>query len=355
MAGYATTPHRQRWVRVLIVCLVAIVVVGIGSIILVRRAYENNLKPVSTSQTSQLVTIPLGSAPKEISQILKKANLIRSTWAFEWYIRNHNLREDLQAGTYNLHPNLSVQEIADEITQGKIATDLVTILPAQRIDQIHDTLINKYQFNPADVESALNPDNYLDHPALVDKPPGASLEGYLYPDSYEKTATTKASTVVRQSLDQMQKYLTPELRAGIVRQGLTVHQGVILASIVEQEAGRSEDRPIVAQVFLKRLRQSMALQSDATSGYGAILVDQEPSLTFDSLYNTYKHKGLPPGPISNVSVGSLQAVTTPAATDFLYFVADDEGEDKGKSFFSSTVEEHERLTKEHCKKLCNLP
>lgn len=342
-------PRQNRWSRVIIIFLVIAALLVGGTVFTIRKVYNDNLRPASASQKSQLITVPKGASAKEIAVILKNANIIRSSWAFEWYIRNNNLRNSLQAGTYSLRPNLSIPEIADVLTQGKIDTSLVTILPAQRLDQIRNTFINKYGFSAADVDAALSPDNYKDHPALVDKPQGASLEGYLYPDSYQKTATTKPATIIRQSLDEMQSHLTPDLRAGIVRQGLTVHQGVILASIVEQEVGNVADKPTVAQVFLKRYKEGMALGSDVTAFYGAIRDNQPPSVTYDSPFNTRLHAGLPPGPISNVSDSSLTAVANPAGTDYLFFVAGDDG----KTYFSHTVAEHEALTKEHCKKLCN--
>jgi UPF0755 protein len=341
---------RRRWPKIFAVFLTIILLVTVAATLVVRRTYLENLKPVSASQKIQLVTIPTGASAKEIAEQLQQAGVIRASWAFEWYVRNHDLRDKLQAGTYSLRPNQSVAEIAEVLTQGKIATDYVTILPAQRLDQIRKALINS-GFAEADVDRALNPELYADHPALVDKPKGDSLEGYLYPETFQKTADTKPETIIRASLDQMQKHLTPEVRAGIVRQGLTVHEGIKLASIVEQEVSNPADKPIVAQVFLLRLRKNMALGSDVTGLYGSILAGQNPpSLTYESPYNTHTKTGLPPTPISNVSDASLKAVANPANTDFLFFVAGDDG----KTYFSHTVEEHEALAREHCKKLCNL-
>lgn len=337
----------KRWPRLLIGLFIAVVLLVGGAAFWVRHAYLENLKPVSVSQRSHQITIPLGTSVKEIGAILRDAGLIRSSWAFEWYARNHNVRDKLQAGTYSLRPNQSVEEIIMIITHGKIKTDLVTILPGQRIDEIEQALINS-GFSPEDVKRALDPSIYANHPALVDKPTNANLEGYLYPESFQRTADTKAETVVRASLDQMQKYLTPELRAAIVKQGLTVYEGVILASIVEQEVSKADDKPIVAQVFLRRLREGKRLESDATTGYGAILADDIPSPTYESAYNTYIHNGLPPTPISNVSRTSLQAVALPAPTDWLYFVSGDDG----TTYFSHTLEEHEALTRQYCTKLC---
>ncbi len=338
---------KKRWTKILAIFIIVGLVFG-GSVLAVRKVYDANLRPVSTSPKSQLVTIPLGASTSEIATILKQAHLIRTSWAFEWYIRNQNLRDSLLAGTYSLRPSLSTPEIASVITHGKVATDLVTILPAQRLDQIKEAFINKYGFSPQDVDAAFNPANYADHPALVDKPAGASLEGFLYPESFQKTADTKPSTIVRQSLDEMQKHLPPDIRAAITGQGLSVYQGIVLASMVEREGSKQDDRAKIAQVFLKRLREDMVLGSDVTAIYGAIKDDKAPSVTYDSAYNTHLHKGLPPGPISNVSSSSLQAVAHPATTDYLYFVAGDDG----VVYFSHTFEEHQALIREHCKKLC---
>jgi len=334
---------------VLLVSAVVAVALAVGGVLFVRNLYHQNLKAVSASQKSHLFTIESGEAVQTTASNLEKAGLIRAAWAFEWYIRNEDLGDDLQAGTYSLRPNLSVPEIAEVLTQGKIATDLVTILPGQRLDQIRRALIDKYGFGQEAVDAALQPDQYSGHPALVDKPTGASLEGYLYPESFQKTAETSPAKIVAASLDEMQKHLTPELRAGIVRQGLTVHQGVILASIIEQEVSNPDDKKTVAQVFLRRLREERRLESDATAQYGAIQAGQKPSIQFSSPYNTYENKGLTPTPISNVSGSSLAAVANPSATNYLYFVAGDDG----KTYFSSTLVEHEALTKQHCKTLCS--
>jgi UPF0755 protein len=329
---------------------VTAVIVLVGAVALVQHAYSDGLKPVSANQKSISVTIPLDTSVRKIGQILHDSGLIRSQWAFERYVRNHNMTELIQAGTYDLRPSQDVREIATILTQGKVATGLVTILPAQRLDQIRSALIN-YGFTSTEVDDALNPALYKDHPALVDKPTGASLEGYLYPESFQKDTQTSAQDIIRQSLDQMQSHLTPAVRAGLVSQGLTVHQGVILASIVEKEVSKDTDRPIVAQVFLKRLRENIELGSDITAFYGSIIAGKTPSVTYDSAYNTHYHKGLPPGPVSNVSSESLEAVAKPAATDWLFFVSGDDG----VTYFSHTLEEHQALTKDHCKKLCEAP
>lgn len=339
--------QRKKWLTIIGIITVTAVVVLVTSVLFVRNMYYQALQPVSNSQNIGLVTIPIGSSPSQIATILKENGLIREAWAFEWYVRTAGLRDQLKAGTYALRPSQSLQEIVDILVQGDVATELVTILPGQRLDQIEAALINS-GMNPELVDQALNPALYADHPALVDKPTNASLEGYLYPESFLKTAETSPQDIIRASLDEMHKRLTPEVRASIAKQGLSIHEGIILASMIEKEVSKLPDKPVVAQVFLTRLARGMRLESDPTAFYGAVINGHEPSLLFDSPYNTYLYPGLPVGPISNVSEASLRAVGQPAPTDFLFFVAGDDG----TTHFSKTLEEHERLTREYCTILC---
>lgn len=348
MKHYALGERHKSWKQVGFVLLVLLVVAGAAGAFTLQQKYSQNLQAPSASQKNVVVTIPSGSTAQEIGKRLEELGLIKASWAFEWFVRTHDARDRLQAGTYNLRPNQGVAEIVTLLTQGKVATDLVTILPGQRLDQIRSALINNGGFTEAEVTVGLNPELYADHPALVDLPAGANLEGYLYPDSYQKTDNTKVSTIIRASLDEMAAQLTPQIREAFKAQGLTVHEGVILASVVEQEVNKAEDKPVVAQVFLLRKSRGMELGSDVTAFYGAIKAGQEPSVLYDSPYNTRLHPGMPPGAISNVSANSLKAVAEPATTDYLFFVAGDDG----KTYFSHTIQEHEALTAQHCRKLC---
>jgi len=336
--------------KIFLIIVGAVLLLLIASAVIVRQSYNENLKPVSSEKAGKVVTIPTGSTTAAIADALKAKGVIRSDWAFEWYVRNHELRDELKAGTYLISPSQSVPEIVDTLVDGKVATDLVVILPAQRLDQIRASFI-KNGFSEQEVDTALNPALYKGHPALRDKPEGASLEGYLYPESFQKTGETKVSDIVRLSLDEMNARLTSDIRSSISKQGLTIHQAVILASMVEQEVGdrNAADRPQVAQVFLKRYKQGMQLGSDVTAFYGAAIAGQPKSVNYDSPYNTRMHDGLPIGPIGNVSESSLKAVAFPAQTDWLYFVAGDDG----KTYFSKTLSEHESLVEQHCKKLCS--
>jgi len=345
---YSNRLPKRRLPRKLLLIAGAVIVLLVGSTLTVRHIYFENLRPVSSvGHKAQLVTIKPGATVETIAQQLHGAGLIRSSWAFKLYVSSKNVRELLEAGTYALDPSQSVADIVSQLTHGKVATNLVTIIPGQRLDQIRTTLIN-YGFSATDVNSALNAANYASDAALVDKPAGAGLEGYIYPDSYQKTSATLAQEIIHNALKEMDQQLTPDLRAAFAHQGLSTYQGLILASIVEEEVSNQADRAQVAQVFLKRLQSGMTLGSDVTAYYGSIQAGGKPSLSYDSPYNTLLHAGLPPTPISNVSVSSLQAVAHPAAGDYLYFVAGDDG----VTHFSHTLAEHEAATEQYCKKLC---
>jgi len=345
--SYTLGDKKRRWPRRIVAIFVVPVVGVLLGMVGVRQYYNANLKPVSNSSETQVITVEKGATVDEVAKVLQEKKLIRSSLVFQLYIRSKETTNPLIAGTYNLQPSLSTPEIVSILSKGKVATNLVTILPGQRLDQIRESLINN-GFKKDAVDKALDPTMYADNPALVDKPAEASLEGYLYPESFQRTAATKPEEIITASLKLMDEHLTPEIRSAFAAKGLSVYQGITLASIVEQEGFRQSDRDQIAQVFLTRLQKGMPLQSDPTAKYGAILAGQPPSLTYNSPYNTYNVTGLPPTPISNVSAGSLKAVAVPATTDWLYFVAGDDG----TVHFSRTIEEHEALTKQYCTKLC---
>jgi UPF0755 protein len=330
----------------LILAIATVLIVG------VRHMYIQNLQPVSSSDAVVAVEIPRGSTTKEIADLLEQKGLIRAAWAFQWHVNNAAIRDKLQAGTYDLRPSQSVEQIVAQLTRGAVATKLVTILPGARIDEVKQAFIDT-GFQKEDVERAFDPALYVDSPVLADKPAEiATLEGLLYPDSFQRDNATKPEEIVRQSLELMQKQLSPEVRAALARQGLTAYDGLILASIVEKEVPNGTDRPIVAQVFLKRLKIGMPLGTDASDKYGAALAGKptdNSAVNLDTPYNTRLYGGLPPTPISTVEKTAIKAVTNPANTDWLYFVSGDDD----VTYFSKTVEEHEALVQQHCKVKCS--
>ncbi|MEK7059746.1 MAG: endolytic transglycosylase MltG [Patescibacteria group bacterium] len=340
---YFGLPKRVWW---LLGGLLGLAIIGI---FISRSIYYRDLEPVSNNQKTQIFTVEKGSSTKEIAVGLEEDHLIRSAWAFQLYIHSKELGNQLQAGTYALSPSQSTPEIVKTLSGGKVATRLVTILPGRRIDQVRADLINA-GFAPADVDQALDPAQYKDLPALAYKPADVTtLEGLLWPDSFQKDSTTSASFIVRESLVEMGQHLTPDVQAAFAAEGLTTYQGLILASIITQEVDKPEDQTQAAQVFLTRLKNGMMLGSDVTTRYGAIAAGYAPSLAYDSIYNTHTHLGLPPTPISTVTANTLAAAAHPASTNWLYFVTGDDG----TTHFSSTLQDHEALTAKYCHKLCN--
>jgi UPF0755 protein len=186
---------------------------------------------------------------------------------------------------------------------------------------------------------------------LSDLPPGSSLEGYLFPDTYRLPADATASDLVNTMLFTFGSRVTQDMIQAMAAQGLSLHGAVTLASIVEREARIPEERPVIASVFLNRLSQGIKLDADPTVQYAlGFQVDEGQwwkrplyltDLEIDSAYNTYRYPGLPPGPIASPGLASIIAVAHPAQTDYLYFVVDCTAEVDGTHAFSVTYEEHQ--------------
>ncbi len=336
--------HGYSWVAVLAVTIV-LLVIGVG---VVRVVYTNNLKPVSSSTITQYYTVPSGTSVDQIAKGLQQDNLIRSASAFKNYVRTNELNDKLQAGTYKLSPSMNVQQIVQKMVSGDVARNLLTILPGKRIDEIKKTFAAS-GYSSADIATAFDPSTYVGDPALSYLPSGASLEGLLYPDSFQKSSDTPASYIVKESLDEMASKLTADIKNGFSNHGLSVYQGITLASIVYQESDDSTYESTIAQVFLSRMAQDTALQSNVTANYAADLAGVQRTTNIDSAYNTYLQPGLPPGPIGNMPQYALHAVAHPSNTDYLYFVAD---EQTHVVYFSTTQADHDAQAKQHCPNTC---
>ncbi|MDB5164906.1 MAG: Endolytic transglycosylase MltG [Candidatus Saccharibacteria bacterium] len=347
-ASPVTKKSRNRVPRKVWFLLVGLIVILIAGILVTRNIYYKGLEPVSDNQKTQIFTVKTGSPVNQIADDLQSQHLIRSAWALKLYVHSKELTNKLQAGTYAFSPSQGTKSIVTTLTKGKITTDLVTILPGRRIDQVRADLIND-GFTPADVDQSLNPTQYADLPVLSYKPASANtLEGLLWPDSFQKDATTSASVIVRESLTEMGQHLTPDIQAAFVAEGLTTYQGLILASVVLQEVNRPTDQAQAAQVFLTRLKTGMMLGSDAGARYGAIAAGKTPNLNYDSPYNSHIHTGLPPTPISTINATALAATAHPASTNYLYFVTGDDG----TTYFSTNLQDHQAFTDKYCHKLC---
>jgi len=341
------TLHARRGHSLLLVLAILVTIVAAGGVVGLRVWYNNQLSSVSSSTKTQYFTVQSGTGLNEIADNLKDVGLIRSPKAFETYVRGNELETSLQAGTYTLSPSMSVQQIVKKMVDGDVTKNLLTILPGQTVTDIEKTFA-KAGYSQTQIDTAFNPASYSGNPALTSLPSGASLEGMLYPDSFEQDANTSATAIVQESLNEMASHLTSDITDGFAAQGLSTYQGITLASIVTQESGNSTDQPTIAQVFLLRIKDGMMLQSNVTADYAADQAGVPRTVTIDSPYNTYLHTGLPPGPISTVTASALKAVAHPSNSSYLYFTADD----NGTVYFETTADQHQQDIDNYCHKLC---
>lgn len=341
--------HKSSTFKLILIIFSVVALFALAAGLGLNNWYNNNLEAVDTDSTEEVeFVIEPGLSARSIASNLKNADLIRNATVFTWYVDREGIRDELQAGTYKLSQNMTTPEIAHSLASGDVATDLVTIFPARRLDQIKSDLIEA-GFDPVEIANAFSV-NY-DHPLLRNKPHNASLEGYIFPETYKLDASKNLSELLIRTFDQFNQQITQDDLNKLKKRGLNLHEAVILASIVAKESGNIEDRPKIASVFYNRLEQDMPLGSDATFVYIADVkgVERDPEL--DDPYNTRIYKGLPPGPISNFNFSAFEAVVNPADTDFLYFVSGD----NGKNYFSTSLDEHEKNIELYCNENCRLP
>jgi peptidoglycan lytic transglycosylase G len=283
------------------------------------------------------VDIPHGASRRAVAHLLSNQGVIRSRWAFEALSRWRS-RSTLQAGEYFFdHPETSFQ-VFDTIANGRVYVRELVIPEGFSMFDIAD-LVQREDFTSRDNFLAAARNSAL----IQDLVPGTpSLEGFLFPATYEFPRHPTG--------EQMVLAMVAHFRAewlGLSAQqpnlsGLPLEKLVTLASLVERETPKPEERPVVAGVFVNRLRHRVPLQCDPTVVYALELAGNyngalsAANLPFDSPYNTYRHIGLPPGPIANPGSASLRAALNPSETDYLYFVANTEG----GHFFSKTLAEH---------------
>lgn len=310
--------------------------------------YFLSLEPKNPQASQKRVIIQQGTTLADMASQLEREGIIKDALAFQVYIRTQGLQAKMQAGAYVLSPAQSVPDIVTTIVDGKVDAFSVTILPGLTLKELKESLLD-YGFSERSIDTAFVAT--YDHPLLKSKPKTSSLEGYIHPDTYEIDGSGTVEDLLKRSFDELyDKVQKEQIEQKLAAQKLSLHQGIILSSIVQKEVSDTTDQKQVAQVFLKRLKEDIELGSDVTFIYAAEQLGVEPTVGLDSPYNTRKNKGLPPGPIANFNFDALQAVASPAPGDFLYFVAGDDG----KTYFGRTLEEHERNIKEHCIELCKL-
>lgn len=326
--------------------------------------YLYSLQPRDSNGATQAVTIEQGMTPRSIGALLDEKQLIHNKYAFELYTTLAGLAGSLQAGSYKLSPAQSVPDIVNHLTKGMNDTYTVTILPGMTLADLANPdnarSFVAQGFSSEEIKRAFAAD--YTSPLLASRPKNASLEGYIFPETYQLQVGDSLQSLIQRSIDELNSRVEADgLVAKFKTQGLSVHQAVTLASIVQQEVSNPTDQAQVAQVFLKRLSEGMKLGSDVTALYGAqydgvALPDNAAeaaviAIDHDSPYNTRMHSGLPPGPIATMNYSALEAVASPAKGEYLYFVAGD-GDDAGRTFFSRTYEEHQAAVAAHCHTLC---
>ncbi len=290
-------------------------------------------------------TIAEGESIASLSVRMEKQGLIPSAAALRDYLVYRGLDTSLRAGNYHLSASQSIIEIAHLLQSPEPGKAILVVWPGWRLEEIAAAL-------PASGLKLL-PDQFLaqaKQPNAIHLDPGsaATMEGFFYPDTYTLDREISALALIEAGLRNFQRHLTPELLQGFEAQGLNLYQAVTLASIVQREALHPEEAPLIAAVYLNRLRLGMPLQADPTVQY-AIGWDgtswwKTPltlqDLQISSPYNTYLHPGLPPAPIANPALPALQAVASPSQTDFLFFRLRCDG--SGYHQFARTYEEHLR-------------
>jgi len=317
-----------------------------GAFLAVARQFD---QPASDDPSPVQFTVREGESTSTIAERLQNEGIISNALMFRLYARMRGVETRLAAGPYELRRNMTINEVIDKLEEGHYLRTRITTIEGWRSEEVAD-LLDQRGLAKREEFLSLTRNAIFDYDFLKDRPKGASLEGYLFPDTYEIEPGASATDIVRMMLSNFDRRFDSSLRRKASSLGLTIHQVVTLASIVEREAAVADERPLMASVFLNRLKNDMPLQADPTVQYAVAgtAPDAMPDyweksisladLQLDSPYNTYRVKGLPPGPIANPGLASLKAVVEPARTDYLYFVAKPDGSHE----FARTLEEHNR-------------
>ncbi len=322
-----------------------LLIVGLVVAIVAGGLYYEWATGASGPQKRIDLTIPSGATGAQVADLLKKEGVIRSTFAFRLSAKFRGFSAGFQAGQYRLLTNMSVSAVLAALKRGPFAETVRATFPegitvkemAQKVESQLGIPAATFLASATSGRWKLPP--YL--PAHT-----KTVEGFLYPSTYDFFKDATAEDVVRRLLDQFQTESTKAPWSNAKKLGLTDYQVVVVASIIEAETKFDADRPNVAAVIFNRLKKGMPLESDATVEYA--LGTRKPKLTFADLkvkspYNTYLHTGLPPTPICSPRLSSLEAALGPAKAGYLYFVADSEGHDH----FASSYQEFLQLKRKY--------
>ena len=313
--------------------------------------------PYQSDDTQQEFVVQKGDGVNQITARLAEQGLIPHNFYIDTYLWLIKSEGKLKPGTYSLAPSMSAQEIADKLVNSETSSNSKVVIPegwtreniAEVFTKFHiehyqgteDIKLVESQFEIDFLRQSNQADKYRpDYDFLTDLPQGATLEGYLFPDTYEVYGNATPEEIVRKMLDNFAKKVDGDFLEDIKGQDKTVFEVVNLAAIVEREVRKEEEMKKVAGVYQNRLDADMKLQSDATITF--ITKKKDPQPTYEdtriaSPYNTYLHEGLPPAPIGNPGLQAIKAAVDPAEHDYLYFITK---LDTGEAVFAETVEEH---------------
>ena len=297
------------------------------------------ISPAGIDKEETIFMVKKGSGLRAVANDLQKKRLIKSKDLFILCAILKGGTKDIKAGEYSLNQSMSPVTIFNILSTGAIKTYTVTIPEGLTAQQIADLLATKNLINVREFISLVM-DKTLTATYNID---GTSLEGYLFPDTYVISRDTDAQELINLMVTRFQKIFTALLNNRESTPGslLSAKDIVTLASIIEKEGGRAEEKPIIASVFLNRLKKRMRLESDPTVIYGLKNFNgnlKKKDLRTPGPYNTYVNYGLPPGPIANPGRESLMAAIKPAKTNYLYFVAKNDG----SHHFSTSLSEHNK-------------
>ncbi len=332
--------------------MVAVVVaVGVGLFFF----FELGARPSIKDDTVPF-RVSSGESFSQITNNLRDKNLIRNTFVFRIRARMLQVEPKVQAGDFSLRRNMTVDEVLEGLTKARLNDREVTIIEGKRLEEIAAVFASK-GWDKNKFIAAVTQDDWQ-FGFLNDKPPGASVEGFLFPDTYKIPASFDEKQIIEMMLRRFGDQYNATLRQK-AREGPGIYRVVTLASIIEREAAKEDERPVISSVFYNRLSKRMKLETDPTVQYARDTREylKDPNfnkwwtaptkedLDIESPYNTYKVSDLPPGPICNPGLASLQAATEPYTTDYLFFVAT--GDRDHSHAFARTFEEHKANIKKY--------
>jgi UPF0755 protein len=309
---------------------VLIGLMGMGGFLSLNQPIDGPIQP-------RLVDIPPGTPFTQVTHILHENHLIGPEWFFTLLGRLQRVDRKIIPGEYELHAGMRPTELLKKLVKGEVYQYAITIPEGYNVLQIANILDEKNLVSKQDI-LRLARDQVFIRSLNVQ---ASTLEGYLFPDTYQFSRYTPPESIIRTFVNRFHEVVTPDLRDRAIIMGMTLQEVLTLASVVEKETGLAAERPLVSGVFHNRLQRGIPLQSDPTVIYALESFDgniRKADLSVNSPYNTYKVRGLPPGPIANPGLAAIHAALYPTQTDFVYFVARNDGSHE----FSATLADHNK-------------